>query len=107
MGEWEREYARLRTQQAVGPAVNVTVQYYPDSQVMLICRACDEYLLMDAGRHMWVCDCGAAELGDKEIKAAMAAAFEVLSKSLGLDKAQEPEQKDGVGWLERALKPFR
>lgn len=102
MPEWEREYARLRTQQAVGPAVNVMVQFYPYPEVMLICRACEEYLHMDLEARVWACECGAAEMRDSEIKGAMREAFTVLYEKVG-----PPPEKGEDDWLTKVRKAFR
>lgn len=105
MADWEREYARLRAQQSVGVAVNVMVQLHPYPEVILICRACDEYLCMNFEDRVWACDCGAAEMNDAEIKTILEDAAKVLHSKSDRNVSDAVIEKDD--WLKKVWKTFR
>lgn len=98
MGEWEREYARLAAQRAVGAPARVIVSLSPYPQVQLECSHCEEVLLGNPETQKWECsECEVAALGDAEVVGLLTLAIDLLTKKQNEMVGSNEKLKGRVG----------
>lgn len=97
MPEWEREYARVASQQAVGQAARVITELSPYPRVYFECIACEDPLYADREQKRWVCECGSAEMTNEETVSLLLGTVSVLEEKLsdlGMQRTKPtPEKK--------------